>query len=45
MPPPSFCIPPSRGERHDLHMDVVAVLLGILMFAVLYVLIIGIDRV
>jgi len=26
-------------------MDVVAVLLGILMFAVLYVLIIGIDRV
>jgi hypothetical protein len=32
-------------RRHDRHMDVVAVLLGILIFAVLYALIFGIERV
>jgi uncharacterized membrane protein len=30
---------------HDRHMDVVAVLLGILAFVVLYALIFGIERV
>jgi hypothetical protein len=33
------------ARRHDRVMDIVAVLLGLVMFAVLYALIIGIDRI
>jgi len=33
------------GEGQDQDMDLISVLLGIVMFAVLYVLILGIDRI
>jgi hypothetical protein len=40
-----FCMAPSRGGADHLCMDIVAVLLGVLMFAVLLGLIAGIDRI
>jgi hypothetical protein len=33
------------APRHATGMDVVAVLIGIAMFAILYALIVGIDRI
>ena len=39
------CTPSSRAGGHDCVMDVVAVILGIAMFAVLYLLVFGIDRI
>jgi hypothetical protein len=36
---------PSRADIHDPTMDVLAVVLGIVMFAALYALIFGIERV
>jgi hypothetical protein len=40
-----FCTAPSRAGRHDPHMDAVSIVIGIAMFAILYALIYGIDRV
>jgi hypothetical protein len=36
---------PSRAGDHSEHMDVLAIALGILMFAILLLMIEGIDRV
>jgi hypothetical protein len=40
-----FYMRPSRLADHDRRMDIVAVVLGIAMFAVLFGLIYGIDRI
>jgi hypothetical protein len=45
MPPQRSCTRPSRGGAEDVCMDILAIFLGLLMFAVLYLLIEGIDRV
>jgi hypothetical protein len=45
MPGAGICTAPLCGRGQDRFMDFVAVLLGIVMFAVLYLLIFGIDRV
>jgi len=40
-----FCTRRVRDRRHDGAMDIVAVLLGVVMFAVLFALIFGIERI
>jgi hypothetical protein len=45
MPQGRFCTGPSRRRGDHLVMDIVAVLLGVLMFAVLIAVIYGIDRI
>jgi hypothetical protein len=45
MRPGMIVMPPSRCVSDSERMDIVAVLLGIAMFAILYLLITAIDRV
>ncbi len=45
MRPRGIVMRPSRGHAHSDGMDVLAVVIGIAMFAILIVLIEGIDRV
>jgi hypothetical protein len=40
-----FCMGSSRRGRDDAAMDIVAILLGVLMFVVLIALIYGIDAI
>jgi hypothetical protein len=40
-----LCMPPVYGDRHDARMDIVAILLGVVMFAILFALVAGIDRI
>jgi hypothetical protein len=44
-PPGAFCTSPARRLADDRNMDLVAVVLGLVMFAVLLMLIEGIDKV
>jgi hypothetical protein len=41
----NFCMPPSCPASQDARMDVVSILLGLLMFAILIALIYGIDAI
>jgi hypothetical protein len=45
MPRPGFCTPHSLRTSHDVVMDVVAILIGVLMFTILLGLIYGIERI
>jgi hypothetical protein len=45
MPRARFCISSSRAAAQDGGMDIVAVLLGVLLFAALFALIYGIERI
>jgi len=40
-----FCMPASCRTSQDARMDVVSILLGVLMFAILIALIYGIDAI
>ena len=45
MPPGGFCMPPAREAPMMVVMDIVAVVLALITFLVLYVLIFGIERI
>jgi hypothetical protein len=45
MPAPRFCTRASRAATEHVYMDIVAVLLGVLMFAILLALVAGIERI
>lgn len=45
MPVPRFCMPSSLRGAQDVAMDVVAILIGIAMFAVLLAIVYGIERI
>jgi hypothetical protein len=40
-----FCTRPAHHKPHDEAMDIVSVLIAVIMFAGLWVLIIGIERI
>jgi hypothetical protein len=45
MPCGSFCTRASRRNFHDVRMDIVAVVIGVAMFAILLILIEAVDRI
>jgi hypothetical protein len=45
MPDRAFCTRASRPEIQDVPMDILAVVIGVAMFALLWILIEGVDRV
>ena len=45
MPAPRFYMGPSRPADHAVGMDIVSVVLGLAMFAILFGLIYAIDRI
>jgi hypothetical protein len=45
MPCAGFVMRPSRDGSHDVAMDVVAIVMGIAMFAILLAMVAGIDKI